>query len=689
MSIVIARALRFLPAAVAIAACGSKPPPPAPLPPLSPTADPPPSVGAPAAPAEPARTAKQRLAADTPMTTSDGNTFIAPAEWSVETHGKLTLLESPEGDSWFAIVDVGEATDARAAIAAAWGGYPRKRELPVRAEIPLSDKDGWQNQLRVGYQTSPNDKRIVVAGAMQRAGKWTVTLVDMVEGVAEKRSAATALIYGRLLPRGYERETFAGNKAHALDAARLEQLGAFVERAQQALGVPGVSIGIVQGGKVVFARGFGVRELGKPAKVDGDTLYIVASNTKALTTLLLGKLVDDKKLTWDTPVTQVMPQFKLGDAETTSRVHVRHLVCACTGLPRQDLEWLLEFGKSTPAKSLATLATMQPTSKFGEMYQYSNTLAAAAGFVGAYVLSPKLELGAAYDQAMQSRVFGPLGMTSTTFDFKKALRGNHATAHSLDIDGKPALGLMAVNYAVVPVRPAGGAWSNVKDMLKYVQMELAKGVLPDGKRYISEGVLADRQQPQVAMGRDRTYGMGLGVSTQWGTPVVSHGGSLIGYKSQMFWLPEHGVGAVVLTNGDPGGALHATFMRKLVEVLFDGKPEADNDLAAAAKATQERIAGERKLLALPPDQEAAGKLATKYVNDALGEIAVTRKGDRVTLDFGEWKSDVGSRKNPDGTMSLLTIAPGVTYLELVVGAAGQKRTLILRDPQHEYVFTEK
>jgi CubicO group peptidase (beta-lactamase class C family) len=331
---------------------------------------------------------------------------------------------------------------------------------------------------------------------------------------------------------------------------------------------------------------------------------------------------------------------------------------------------------------------MQPTSKFGEMFQYSNPMAAAAGYAGAHVLYPAQELGAAYDNAMVAEVFGPLGMTGTTFDFKKALAGNHATAHSLDIDGKPALAVMDANYSIVAVRPAGGAWSSVKDVMKYVQMEIAMGLLPDGKRYASEAVLKARRELKVPIGKDDWYGMGLMVDQTYGTHVVHHGGSMIGYKSDMMWLPEHGVGAVVLTNGDPGWAISGNFRRKLLEVLFDGKPEADNDLAAAAKAMKERIAAERKLLTVPPDSAEVGKLAARYSSTALGEIGVT-KADKPVFDFGEWTSEVASRRNPDGTVSFLTTVPGFDGLEFVVGAAAGKRTLTFRDAQHEYTFTEK
>ncbi len=652
-------------------------------------------VGEPALPAAtatasapPPATSKRTLSEDAPSTTVAGNTFIAPRGWSIEVRGKATILEAPEGGSWIAIVDVAAKT-GKEALAAAWAAYRPDAAWPLKATTPSPDKDGWEGREQHVYQTSPNEKRSVVAGTMRHGDRWTVWIYDMADAVGEKRLAAVQLVFGRLYPKGYERESFAGRKAHVLDEARIGELKAFVERAQEALRVPGVSIGLVQGGKTVFAGGFGVREIGKAQKVDEKTLYIIASNTKAMTTLMLGKLVDDGKLTWETPVTSVFPQFKLGDAETTSKVQIKHLVCACTGLPRQDFEWLLEFGKATPSSALATLGSMQPTSKFGEMFQYSNPLAAAGGYVGAYVIHPKRELGAGYDEAMKTQVFDPLGMTATTFDFNRALRGNHAAPHALDIDGKPAPAAMEVNHAIVAVRPAGGAWSNVEDMLEYVSVELAGGMLPNGKRYVSQAVLDARKVPQVTIGKDHTYGMGLGVSTKYDIPVVSHGGSMIGYKSNMFWLPDHGIGAVILTNADPGGVLQSAFGRKLLEVVFDGKPEADNDVAVAAKATAARLAAERKLLVVPADATAAGELAESYDSEALGEIAVSRAKGATVFDFGEWKSEVASRNNPDGTTSFVTVLPGLRGLDFVAGKAAGKKTLTFRDAQHEYVFTEK
>src|SRR5262249_12548009 len=152
------------------------------------------------------------------------------------------------------------------------------------------------------------------------------------------------------------------------------------------------------------------------------------------------------------------------------------------------------FGHATPKSELATLATMKPTSKFGEIFQYSNMMAAAAGFIAGHLLAPAKELGAAYDDAMQKQVVAPLGMKDVTFDFKKALAGDHASAHGPDVDGKMALADMRINYMVVPVRPAGGLWASVHDMARYVRMELGNGVL-DGKRYIGAEALLARRAP--------------------------------------------------------------------------------------------------------------------------------------------------------------------------------------------------
>lgn len=628
--------------------------------------------------------AQEHLTADTPMQTVGGATFVAPANWSVSVRGPATILEPPEGDSHLALVDV-RAPSADSAVALAWAAYMPDHKWPLLVVTPEPDREGWTDRRSYSYQTSPNEKRGVGATAQRAGDLWNVSIYDMSDATGEKRLGAVALVFDRLLPKGFTRESFAGKRAAALDAARLAKLTTFTEAAMQELGVPGVAVGIIQNGQIVFADGFGVRELGKPEKPDANTLFMIASNTKQLTTLMLAKLVDAKRFDWETPVTSLLPSFKLGDAATTRQVLVKHLICACTGVPRQDLEWVFKFKNATPESALRTLGTMQPTSKFGEMFQYSNPMAAAAGYTGGHVAFPVLELGAAYDSAMQTLVFDPLGMTSTTFNYAKALAGNHASPHAPDVDGKTSNATMDLNYAIIPDRPAGAAWSNVHDLLRYVAMELAEGKLPDGTQYIGRDALLKRRERQVDIGKETTYGMGLMVDTKYGTPVVHHGGDLSGFHSDVMWLPEHNVGAVVLTNANPGWVIRDVFQRKLLEVLFDGRDEADADAAAQAKNFYAQLAANRKLLTLPADAAESSKLAGHYHNDALGDIEVQRNGGRTVFNFDEFRSEVASRKYPDGSVSFITIAPGIDGLEFVVSAGGAKR-LTIRDAQHEYVF---
>jgi CubicO group peptidase (beta-lactamase class C family) len=633
-----------------------------------------------------ATSAPERVAADTSRVTPGGATFTIPAGWSIASGKNLVILSPPEPDTHIAIV-ASEATDAKSAVAAAWVAYKPAAKRPVKLVTPRPAREGWDERQVFEYETSPNERAVVEALALRAGSAWTVLILDGSEPTVEKRSAPINLVFQSLRPKGYNRESFAGRTAQPLDAAHIEQLKQFVETSMQQLGIPGVSMALIDRGKVVYEGGFGLRELGKPEPVDANTLFMAASNTKGMTTLLLAELVDEKKLTWDEPVIDVYPSFKLGSADTTKRVLIKNLICACTGLPRQDFEWIFEFKDATPESTLALLGTMQPTSKFGEVFQYSNLMAAAAGYIGAHVVYPNMELGAAYDLAMQNKIFDPLGMKSTTFDYARALAGDHASPHGDDVDGKPAVASMAFNYSIRAARPAGGVWTSADDLIRYVQLELALGKLPNGKQLVSSENLLERRAPQISLGEDSSYGMGLMVDRKYGVPVVSHGGSMAGYKTNLYFLPDSGIGAVVLTNSDTGGMLLGPFSRRLLEIVFDGKPEAAGNVASVAAAYKASLAKERERLVVPADPALVAGLAKSYSSKELGELEVLNKGGVTTFDFGEWKSAVASRKNDDGSISFITIDPTNSGFEFVVGDREGKRVLILRDGQHEYVFS--
>jgi CubicO group peptidase (beta-lactamase class C family) len=631
--------------------------------------------------------AAEELSADTVLTTASGATFTAPMGWRVSSSASMTVLDPPEADSHLALVDL-QGADADAAVAAGWAAYRADANRPLRIATQQPPFNGWQERRVYSYETSPNEKAVVYALAWRADHSWMVVIVEASRSTFEKRNAAFSLAIGSLRPKGYQRETFAGMKAHPLDATRIGLLREFAHDVMRQFDVPGVGLSLIDGNKVVFEGGLGVKTLGKPDPVDADTLFLAASNTKAMTTLLLAELVDEHRLRWDQPVTEVYPDFRLGDAEITRQVLVKHLICACTGLPRQDFEWLFNFARATPLSSLALLGTMRPTSRFGEMFQYSNLMAAAAGYVAAHAVSPGAELGAAYDEAMRTKVFGPLGMTHTTFDFRVALGGNFASPHDVDVDGRTVPARIDANYSVVPLRPAGGMWTSAHDLANYLRMELALGALPDGTHLVSKENLTERRQGQVSIGEDEVYGMGLMINTQKGIPVIDHGGSLFGYKSDMIFLPDQGVGAVILTNSDSGRYLTGLFYRRLLEVLFDAEPQAVERARIQNTQRLADLAKRRERLVVPAAAAEAGKLADDYASPALGTLHVRREGGTTVFDFGEWRSAVASRRNDDGTLSFISIDPTVDGFDFVVGEREGKRALIIRDAQHEYAFIE-
>lgn len=625
-------------------------------------------------------------AADTAETTASGHSFIVPKDWTRIRRGNAVVLQAPEGNSWIALVET-EAGNAADAVAQAWASYAGHPPPELLMAVPLANRNGWVDGRNHVYRAPAGESRQLTARAMRNGDRWVVRIDDLANAVAGKRAADLSLIRDEFLPAGHVRESFAGRKAHALDAAKVEALTTFIRQSQRLLDVPGISIGIVQGGKVVYAGGFGVREAGQPEPVDADTLYPIASNTKSLTTLMLAKLVDEGRLRWDAPVTELTPAFKLADAEATRQMQIRHMACACAGLPYRNLDW--EFAPPDSPASIVfdILPRMRPTSAFGSSYQYTNPPAAAAGYVGGHVAYPEMEYGAAYDRAMATRVLQPLGMSRTTFDFDQAMRGNYGRSHAVGLDGRLALVDPRRDRQMHAVRPTGGAWSNVNDLLAYLKLELSGGKLDDGRRHISESALRERWKPQISTGRHSWYGLGLDTNVSTGTPMVYHGGRLYGQRSNMVWWPEHDVGLVILMNASTGNVLMDAFPRKLMELLFDGQPEADSMVTAAAANEREQSEARRRAWTFPVNPEHAALLASRYRNALLGELRVENVQGNLRFHFAAWDMPIASRLDGNGTVEFAGAVPSPPPA-FVAGTSPAGRTLTLRDAQNEYVFTE-
>lgn len=635
--------------------------------------------------------AAEPLPADSPVKVGDVAGFTAVRDWSVSQSGNLIRVVAPEGDFTVTVVDLGQSEDAGAAVAAAIGRVPSLAGLKIEETVHPAATDGWDERATSYFEIPPAQNRFAMAAAYRRGERWVVLIADGSQATLGKRGAALATMSASLRPAGFVKEDFSGKRANRLTPERIEELKSFVRSGMDQLKVPGVGMALIEGGKVVWEGGLGLRDPRGKAPVDAHTRFMIASNTKGMATLLLATLADEGKLKWDQPVTALYPGFRLGNDAVTRSVLVRHLVCACTGLPRKDMEWIVAGRATTPAAdTFRQLAATQPTSGFGEVFQYNNLMASAAGYVGGHLAYPKLELGAAFDRAMRERVFAPLGMNDTTFDFAVATKGNQAVPTQVGLDDQVEVFDQTFNRHILPYRPAGGAWSSAHDMARYVMLELNKGIAPSGKRLVSAENLLARRAHNVRDGEDSWYGMGLSTRHRHGLDFVYHGGSMAGYKSNWYALPDSGVGLVLLTNSEDGNPLIEPTLRKLVELLYDGRDEAAARLAAAGRS----VASERRTLKGKLTLERAAfdglALAARYRNPDLGDLSFARGTNGQTLmTIGELTGPVAVQRNPDGTSSLVGIGGHVFGFDVLAGGnADGKRTLTLRDAQHVYVYTE-
>lgn len=618
---------------------------------------------------------------DETVTTASGATFTASAGWRVEERPEAITLVGPEGDLRISYVEVADQ-DRDKAIAAAWKRVTPELVLEVADAIDLPSRDGWDTHAKISYVTPATEQREVFLVARRKGPTWFIALVDGKHAALDRRSAQMSNAITSLKVKGLEKESFAGKKANRLDAARIGELDRFIEEARAMTNVPGAAVAVVQDGAVVLAKGYGVKQRGKKSKVGPRTLFMIGSITKPITSLMMARLIDQGKFTWDTPVTVLLPSFALGDPATTKRVQMRHTVCACTGMPSQNVE--LRFEYASAEDRLASMKSMMPTTDFGETFQYSNLMVSAGGFAAAHAYAPQKKLLPAYEAAMKALVFEPLGMKSTTFDFKRVARGDHAAPHRDDLQGEPVAMAVETERFVIPVAPAGATWSNVDDMARFIAVELGKGKL-GGKQLVSEQQLLARRAPQVKLSDEASYGLAWDLVTENGLDTVSHTGGTIGFSSLLLFIPEHGVAIVLLSNAGDRGAFIFAVYRRFFELLFDGKARAREELVTQVRLDAEARAEELELLSRA-DPAWFDTLAGGWVAPGLGRIDLARDERGATLDAGEWKATVGKRTGRDGTVAIVTTSVPEVGIQLVPRERDGRTVLVLSEGQHEYVF---
>jgi CubicO group peptidase (beta-lactamase class C family) len=430
---------------------------------------------------------------------------------------------------------------------------------------------------------------------------------------------------------------------HAVAVAQDAPLAGFdasVAKAVEEWRTPGLAIAVVKDGKVVFIKGYGVRELGKPAPVTEQTLFAIGSTTKAMTAALVGMLVDEKKLGWDDPVVTHLPWFQVKDPYLTREITVRDLLTHRAGLGNADYLW---YGQTTePQEILRRVRLLDASYSLRSSFIYQNVMYAVAGAVVEAVS------GRPWEQMIRTRIFEPLGMRgSIATAATLAQQPNVAMPHDI-VEGEVRV---IENAAVDGVAPAGSVWSSAQDMSKWTQMLLDGGTF-NGRVLLKKETVAELFEPQTMVTAEAfyptarltnphwtTYGLGWFQQDYRGRAVDFHTGSIDGMVAIHGLLRDERVGVVVLANRDHAELRHALMLDVFdrftgsprrewsaeLRTLYGGlQKEADD---RRAKEESRRVAGTSP--SLPPE-----KYAGTYSDPLHGDVHVSVEAGRLRARYG-------------------------------------------------------
>lgn len=430
-----------------------------------------------------------------------------------------------------------------------------------------------------------------------------------------------------------------------------KDLDTYIERVRKEFEVPGIALTIVKDGKVVVAKGYGVRKLGESTPVDARTLFGIASNTKAFTATALGLLVEEGKLEWNAPVVRYLPWFQLSDPYVTRELTVRDLLVhrSGLGLGAGDLLWWppSNYNRKEIARRLRHIP---PATSFRSAYAYDNVLYLIAGELIETIS------GQTWEDFVASRILAKVGMTGSNVRHSEAGAGaNVATPHA-PIEGtvRPVAPFASDN-----TNPAGGINSSAEDMAKWMIVQLDSGRIAGSARLFSERTtrqlwtlvtpmpIGNPAPELVALRANfRGYALGFEVRDYRGRKLVNHTGGLPGYVSKVAMIPELKLGVAVLTNQESGAAFEAITYRILDHYLG----ATVYDWVAAYKKVRARVdsmttAAEQRAVAARDTSSRPSlplaKYADTYTDAWYGEVIIAQENGKLAIRFSHTPSLAG------------------------------------------------
>ncbi|MFD5407882.1 serine hydrolase [Streptomyces griseorubiginosus] len=455
----------------------------------------------------------------------------------------------------------------------------------------------------------------------------------------------------------------------------VDQLDGVVEDAMRRTGVPGVAVGVVYDDKVMYLKGFGTRKVGTKDRVGADTVFQLASVSKPLASTVVAAAVGKKTVGWDDPVVKYTPGFALKDPWVSRHVTLADLFSHRSGLPDHAGDLLEDLGYDR--SYILDHLRYEPLAPFRAHYAYTNF-----GLTEAAVATARAA-GTSWEKLSADKVYRPLGMDSTSSsfaDYEKA--GNKAVLH-VKTDGT-----WRATYVRDPdaQSPAGGASSTVRDMTKWLRLQLGNGRF-EGREVVDADALEETHLPHIVSepphspaGRAGFYGLGWNVSyDDQGRLKLGHSGAFaLGAATNVALLPSEKLGIVVLTNGEPIGvpeAISTTFL----DTAQTGGPTVDW-LTFLGPIFKQATEGERspvdytKPPASPKPAKANSTYTGTYGNDYYGQLTITAQGDELTMQLGPKKQRFPLRHYDGDTFSYRTTgenAVGLSGVTFTVGSGGR------------------
>jgi CubicO group peptidase (beta-lactamase class C family) len=420
--------------------------------------------------------------------------------------------------------------------------------------------------------------------------------------------------------------TTPGSPGTATQPLTTGAIDSLVTRTLKTFDVPGIAVCIIKDGKVIHSKGYGVRSLDTRQPMDENTLFGIASNSKAFTTAALGMLVDEGKLNWDDKVRKYIPEFKLYDPYVTEEFTIRDLLChrSGMGLGAGDLMFFPDSSDFTIPDILHNLQFLKPVTSFRSTYAYDNNLYIVAGEVVARVS------GMSWEDFIEKRIMQPLGMTHSAASYDRLRDTSDVIDGHANVEGK--VQVIARSRSKVD-HAAGGIYSSIADLSKWVQLHLAGGKYDDSLRLFSPAVLRERWSPQTILpiggpGPYNThfaaYGFGFGITDVKGYKQLSHTGGLEGMVTQITMIPELQLGIIVLTNQEEGLAF--TAITNQIKDAYLGITGTDR-VTEYAKVRQSQLA------------------SAKHITDSIWKEVAAFQAQQTTTVSGRHGAPVASTRD--------------------------------------------